>query len=561
MSHNDVRAVAVDSSGFLWIATWDGLSRYDGYSFKNYYHKTDDSLSLPYFSILNIMVDGADNLWLLTDDRLVVKYDRYHDCFKRVDQLYDSLPEFYINISVDESGYLWLINPDMLIRFDFREDRFDKYDIPDQPLDTNETLSNGVPSVSTYGNNRIWLVYKNIFEFEKTSENKLILKKKYSVDSRNHIKNSDFTYLYWYRIYFSESGKKWLFSNAGLFLLDEGTGVFNEFPGMPSLSEFTGDGFLSWSSRDNGIYVYDLREAKLSHIPGQSCQLVKGIICQNKNLVWFSNNSMTGSALGLNRVVFTPDYFTNYDIPVEKNDVASVYSITKDKDDRLWVGMRGKNSVIQINSDKKTKKLNIPVFSSLEDPGAVRSLTATTDGIWIGYFKDLLVFYNLNTEEFTRHQPGSRYFRPVAVNKEGNLFLWMSDGTICLYNPELRKTEKKYSYKPNSPIYKILTDEDDIVFAGLSQSALVRINLLTEKSETFYLSKDNYNIEDICIGEDGDVWVALLGGGVCQFNPETGKKVFYTTSSGLTNNMTYRLLKDKTVNIWVYTNTGISRIN
>jgi sugar lactone lactonase YvrE len=137
----------------------------------------------------------------------------------------------------------------------------------------------------------------------------------------------------------------------------------------------------------------------------------------------------------------------------------------------------------------------------------------------------------------------------------------MSDGTICLYNPELRKTEKKYSYKPNSPIYKILTDEDDIVFAGLSQSALVRINLLTEKSETFYLSKDNYNIEDICIGEDGDVWVALLGGGVCQFNPETGKKVFYTTSRGLTNNMTYSLLKDKTGNIWVSTNTGISRIN
>ncbi len=29
----------------------------------------------------------------------------------------------------------------------------------------------------------------------------------------------------------------------------------------------------------------------------------------------------------------------------------------------------------------------------------------------------------------------------------------------------------------------------------------------------------------------------------------------------LTNNMTYGLLKDKTGNIWVSTNTGISRIN
>src|SRR4030066_1765426 len=63
LSHNDVRAAAVDSSGFMWIATWDGLSRYDGYSFKNYFHKTNDSLSLPSFSVLNLQVDGADNLW------------------------------------------------------------------------------------------------------------------------------------------------------------------------------------------------------------------------------------------------------------------------------------------------------------------------------------------------------------------------------------------------------------------------------------------------------------------------------------------------------------------
>jgi ligand-binding sensor domain-containing protein len=561
LSHNDVRAAAVDSSGFLWIATWDGLSRYDGYTFKNYFHKTDDSLSVPYFSILNIVVDGADNLWLLTDNKLVVRYDLSNDIFSRIDQLYDSLPEFYSNISIDEGGYLWLINPDMLIRFDFRKDRFDKYDIPDKPLDTSETLPNSVPSVSTYGNKKIWLVYNDIFEFERNSENKLILKNKYFIDSRNHIKSVDFTYLYRYRICFSESGKKWIFSNAGLFLLDESTGIFNEFTGIPSFSEFKGNGFLSWSTRYNGIYVYDQREEKLSNIPGRYCQLVKGIYCQNKDLVWFANNSITGAALGLNRVVFTPDYFTNYDILVEKNDVASVYSITKDKYDRLWVGIRGKNSIIQINSDKKTKKLNIPVYNSLEDPGAVRSLTSTSDGIWIGYFKDLLVFYNLNTEEFTRHQPGSEYFRPVALNKKGNLFLWMPDSTIGLYNAELRKIEKKYSYTPFAPMYKILIDENDLLWAGLNQSALVRIDTRSEKSETFYLSTDNYNIEDICIGDDGDLWMALLGGGVCQFNPETGKKVFYNTSMGLANNMTYSILKDKTGNMWVSTNAGISRIN
>ena len=55
-----------------------------------------------------------------------------NDIFSRIDQLYDSLPEFYSNISIDEAGYLWLINPDMLIRFDFRKKRFDKFDISEQ---------------------------------------------------------------------------------------------------------------------------------------------------------------------------------------------------------------------------------------------------------------------------------------------------------------------------------------------------------------------------------------------------------------------------------------------
>ena len=29
--NDNVRSLVTDSSGFLWIATWDGISRYDGY--------------------------------------------------------------------------------------------------------------------------------------------------------------------------------------------------------------------------------------------------------------------------------------------------------------------------------------------------------------------------------------------------------------------------------------------------------------------------------------------------------------------------------------------------
>jgi streptogramin lyase len=297
------------------------------------------------------------------------------------------------------------------------------------------------------------------------------------------------------------------------------------------------------------------------HLPHDYCQLTRAIVCQNRNLIWFSNYSITGAALGLSRVVFTPDYFTNYPLPADKNDIPAVYAVARDSLGRIWVGMRGRYSVVQISPGEKATELKIPVFKTPYDPSTVRSLAVTPDGLWIGRFREVLVFYNFDTGEFTRHYPGSEYFRSIARNDEGNLFLWMSFGMIGLYNPELKKTEKLFNYAPPTPIYKILVDKNKTVWAGSNQSTLIRIDLLSEKSETFFLSEDNFNIEDICIGDNGDVWLALLGGGVCQFNQGTGKKVFYTTSRGLANNITYSILKDKTGNIWVSTNSGISRIN
>ena len=130
------------------------------------------------------------------------------------------------------------------------------------------------------------------------------------------------------------------------------------------------------------------------------------------------------------------------------------------------------------------------------------------------------------------------------------------------YDPDLKKTTEFYlNISLYNPIYKIVIDDNGLIWAGSNRSSLVKIDTTLKKSEVFILSNDNYNIEDICIGDSGDLWLALLGGGVCNFNPGTGKKRFFTTSDGLSSNITYSLLKDKEGNIWVSTNSGISRIN
>ncbi|MFZ0282508.1 MAG: triple tyrosine motif-containing protein, partial [Bacteroidales bacterium] len=367
-----------------------------------------------------------------------------------------------------------------------------------------------------------------------------------------------------FRIYHSESGKKWIFSNTGLFLLDKQAGIFREFREPLPVNEFKGSGYLCWAWYGEGIYIYDLNEAKFSHIPHDNSQLVKSILCQNKNLVWFSNSSMTGAPLGLSRVVFTPDYFKNYLLSADKYDSPAVYAIASDKQQRIWVGMRGKNQLIRITPDLKTITIDIPKHFTSPDPGAIRSLTLVPDGLWVGYFRELLLFYDFTTAEFTKYLTGGLGFRPLAIDKEGDLYLAgakNNNSALIHFSPQLKRTKETIDISYSSPIYKILIDKNDIVWCGLHFSRITRFDPKTEKTDLFLLSKGNYNVEDICEGDNGDLWMALLGAGVCNFDPATGRKNFYTTSDGLANNMTYSILKDDSGNIWVSTNTGISRIN
>jgi len=103
--------------------------------------------------------------------------------------------------------------------------------------------------------------------------------------------------------------------------------------------------------------------------------------------------------------------------------------------------------------------------------------------------------------------------------------------------------------------------QDSILWAGCSHSYLLKLDLVSYKPEFFKMTKEINNIEDILVCEDGTLWLATLGAGVCRFNPATGDRFFYTTASGLSNNTTYSVMCDKRDNIWVSTNKGLSVIN
>jgi len=88
LASENAQEIVQDSLGYLWILHANGLSRYDGYTFKFYKHDPSDELGPGPPLDGHLELDRSGNLWLisfqaLNPDRQVIitKYDRKKDSF------------------------------------------------------------------------------------------------------------------------------------------------------------------------------------------------------------------------------------------------------------------------------------------------------------------------------------------------------------------------------------------------------------------------------------------------------------------------------------------------
>jgi ligand-binding sensor domain-containing protein len=82
LASNDVYNCVIDKKGFLWLATENGVSKFDGNSFKNYFIKD----GLPDNEILNIVLDNTGVIWILPFQKSPAYYDDKKDQFISQDQ-------------------------------------------------------------------------------------------------------------------------------------------------------------------------------------------------------------------------------------------------------------------------------------------------------------------------------------------------------------------------------------------------------------------------------------------------------------------------------------------
>lgn len=79
---NTVHRLAQDRAGNLWLATLDGLARFDGHGFRVWRHDPGDPGSLPGNDVQQVLVDPLDQVWLSVNDGGVARYRRGSDDFE-----------------------------------------------------------------------------------------------------------------------------------------------------------------------------------------------------------------------------------------------------------------------------------------------------------------------------------------------------------------------------------------------------------------------------------------------------------------------------------------------
>src|SRR5215472_1581904 len=113
LPQNIVRGIAQTPDGYLWIATLDGLARFDGVRFTVFNKgNTPDIVSNRFSS----MVEGADgDLWLMSEGGALTRY--HHGAFHTYGAR-DGLPANSVRaITGDESGNLWVLSEESILQW------------------------------------------------------------------------------------------------------------------------------------------------------------------------------------------------------------------------------------------------------------------------------------------------------------------------------------------------------------------------------------------------------------------------------------------------------------
>lgn len=360
LPNNHVINIIQDKTGILWIATFDGLSKFDGYEFKNYFGNPKDTNSIGVAQLAELALDLTDNLWILARGKFLYKFNRKNEKFLNFSPKLNSIAPILDQQSLakDQSGNFWILSNEGMLRFN--PVSYQTQLIPFQDESLISEMRWGSMSFDNKGD--LWGVNSDmVFHFkliyEANKQPVLRLSAKYRCDAGQHkmILQTNFPNFHFYHnIIHSGQNNLWMTTNYGLFFLDRALGRFIKYQDKLYSHDFIDNQIVKWSDFESGLHIYYPGSKREFRLNGLTDCVTESSFVDNQGNIWSSAFSVvSGEGSGLQKTVPTSPVFRNIILKNKLNGSknCAVFSVSKDKNGSIWVGTRDYNYMLVVSPD------------------------------------------------------------------------------------------------------------------------------------------------------------------------------------------------------------------
>ncbi|PCK07691.1 MAG: hypothetical protein COA42_13025 [Alteromonadaceae bacterium] len=549
LSNNFVSDLMLDKQGDIWVATANGLNRYNAETdtFRQYLHDPTDINSLSHNDVAAILQDGHGDIWLATGNglnRLNLKHDQFrHFPYTGANNSGPSKNKSNtpINLSSlyqDHQGILWIgTRGSGLYSFDPKHQLYHHY----PPGTPNGLSDKTVWSIIEDRQMRLWIGTDNgLNRLDSNRENFTHFKHK--PNDNTSISHNVIKY-----VFEDKQGRIWVATDGnGLNVLTNNSDQFEYFTYNPN------DDSSIRSNKVRFIYQNNSGELWFGHFPS-------GITMLDQYASAFHNYSHN---------------------PVVENSLSNsaILSITEDHEGHLWVGTE--QGLNRIDRDKNliTRYLHKPKDSSSLPANSVLSVLVDKQGdVWAGTWHGSLARLPRGESKFTIYESILNKPNTLSGNQiwalyedaEGVIWAGSYDGGLNRYNRDTNDfTQFIFDRHDKVPrrITAIFEDSRSNFWVG-SDTGLHLMNRSNGSYKSYRADdKNSHSLSSDTVSaieedEAGRLWIATLGGGVNSLDLNNMQFNSYGLEQGLADDAVSGIINDRHGYLWFSTGNGLSQFN
>ncbi|MES2277561.1 MAG: two-component regulator propeller domain-containing protein [Bacteroidota bacterium] len=572
LRQSPIATILQDKSGYIWIGSWNGLSRYDGTNFKNYRPSDSSANEISHNRINRIYEDRQARLWIGTGGGLNL-YDKNTDKFQHIGlSAAKGGGNFITAIQQDHAGRVWVAT--------FKGIKFVS------------------PDAKTLSAINAW----------KGAQDDLYQGIVFSLAEDN-------------------LGTIWTGIKQGLKRFDPATGKIIALPGVIRenkdlaiakiiVIKQTKDGDIWFGTENSGVFCYSVRLNACSHYTNQINNPQSLPSNWINDLLIKDGLVMAATRNGL--AIFDPlkNSFTTYTHnPADFRTLSdgSAWSLMEDHTGNVWIGTYsgGLNIYYPGNSNFANIGERVGTNIGLNKPLAEAIVGDKDGGLWVGSFGGGLNYIN-RQKGVASYFPVSDEIKALVKDSVGDLWAGTLDGLFKFNRRDNTFSHIKLETFNNKTAAKLINallptkagiwvgtngaglklidytgrellkltsnpgqeaglcdnyinslySQGDVLWIGTQNG----LNRYDQRSHTFksYRRKTtglgNNNVLSLYIDNHQHLWIGTDGGGLNYLDERTNRIYPIRQSDGLTDDVVAAIIADNSGALWISTNNGLSQL-